>query len=61
MPEDNQLYMSQDVAHADVNVFNNQTWMEWIGALLLRFVYVTIKFLPFYTFSHLKRPKFIFF
>uniref|UniRef100_A0A6C0HPC7 Uncharacterized protein n=1 Tax=viral metagenome TaxID=1070528 RepID=A0A6C0HPC7_9ZZZZ len=47
MLEDNPLYRPQEVAPADVNVFNNQTWMEWIGALLLQFVYATIKFVPF--------------
>jgi hypothetical protein len=39
--------MSQGTDLKDVNVFNNQSWIEWIGALLLRFVYATIKFVPF--------------
>jgi hypothetical protein len=54
MPEDNPLYRKQEVAlanaSANVNVVainNNQTWMKWVGALLMRFVYATIKFVPF--------------
>jgi hypothetical protein len=42
--------MSEENGPAEVNVValnNNQTWIEWIGALLLRFVYDTIKFVPF--------------
>jgi hypothetical protein len=42
--------MPEENGHADVNVVavnNNQTWMEWIGVVLLRFVYTTIKFVPF--------------
>jgi hypothetical protein len=42
--------MSEENGPADVNVVavnNNQSWMEWVGALLLRFVYATIKFVPF--------------
>jgi hypothetical protein len=42
--------MSEENGPAEVNVValnNNQTWIEWIGALLLRFVYATIKFVPF--------------
>jgi hypothetical protein len=42
--------MPEETSPADVKVValnNNQTWMEWIGALLLRFVYATIKFVPF--------------
>jgi len=42
--------MSEENGPAEVNVVavnNNQSWIEWIGALLLRFVYATIKFVPF--------------
>jgi hypothetical protein len=42
MPEEND---SKDVNVVAVN--NNQSWIEWVGALLLRFVYATIKFVPF--------------
>jgi hypothetical protein len=54
MPEDNPLYRPQEVVSAPVNnnvdvvvLNNNQTWMEWIGEFFLRFVYATIKFVPF--------------
>jgi hypothetical protein len=42
--------MSEENGPADVNVVavnNNQSWMEWVGAFLLWFVYATIKFVPF--------------
>jgi hypothetical protein len=42
--------MSEENGPAEVNVValnNNQTWIEWIGASLLWFVYATIKFVPF--------------
>jgi hypothetical protein len=42
MPEEND---NKDVNVVAVN--NNQSWIEWVGALLLRFVYATIKFVPF--------------
>jgi hypothetical protein len=50
MPEDNPLYRPQEIAPANANVVavnNNQTWMEWIGNIFMRFVYATIKFVPF--------------
>jgi hypothetical protein len=50
MPEDNPLYTPQEIATSQVNVVaanNNKTWIEWIEVLFLRFVFATIKFVPF--------------
>jgi hypothetical protein len=41
MPEDG----SQEVNVVALN--NNQSWVEWIGAVFSWFMYATIKFVPF--------------
>jgi len=55
MSEDESEQMMQNVVNATdepviidaIAVINNQTWMEWIGAIFLWFVYATIQFVHF--------------